>query len=183
MRTTSIGVNGSGQVVVTDAGGATTRIATSVVGEIHRLNEVYDADDGALPSLRYSYDSLDRAMEARDAVSLQQGLGVRERYRFRIAPGARGEREDPLGGRYAVLSNIFDASGGALFAGDRRIGPGHQHLLRRAWTGDALCLSRIGRGAAGAGRCHMAVFGDLMSHVTGMRPAFFRSMTDTTWPA
>ncbi len=78
---------------------------------MHRLNEVYDADDAAVPSLRYTYNALDQVTEARDAVSLQQGLGVRERYRFRIAPGARGEREDPLGGRYAVLSNIFDASG------------------------------------------------------------------------
>jgi len=100
-------------VSVTDAGSATTRFTTSVVDQQNLLNEVYDADDpSTVPSLRYAYDSLERVNEARDAVALQGPQNpARNPYLFRIAPGARGEREDPLGGRYTVSSNIFDSTG------------------------------------------------------------------------
>jgi RHS repeat-associated protein len=94
---------------ITDAESAETRFTTTIVEEQHLLTEVYDDDDTTTPSLRYTYDTLERVKEAQDAVALQ--VGGRDPYEFRMAPGARGEREDPLGGRYTVLSNIHDSNG------------------------------------------------------------------------
>lgn len=86
---------------VTDPSGAQTRFTTSVANQQHRLEEVFDADDTSIPSLRYTYDTLNRVKEARDAVALQ--AGPRNAYQFFIADGVRGERIDPAGGRYTVL--------------------------------------------------------------------------------
>jgi RHS repeat-associated protein len=111
LRTVAITSTGGLETIsaITDAGGAQTRFSASVVAGEPRLTEVYDANDTTTPSLRYTYDTLGRVKEAQDAVALQ--VGGRDPYEFRIAPGARGEREDPLGNRYAVLFNVHDASG------------------------------------------------------------------------
>lgn len=94
-----------GLTCVYDAAGAQTRFTTATVAGEKRLTEVFDANDTTIPSLRYTYDSLGRAKEARDAVALQ---GTRNPYHFRIAMEARGEREDPAGGRYTVLYDAED---------------------------------------------------------------------------
>lgn len=86
---------------VTEATGAQTRFTTSVAAQQHRLEEVFDADDTATPSLRYLYDSAQRVKEARDAVALQ--AGPRNPHVFYLADGVRGERIDPAGGHYQVL--------------------------------------------------------------------------------
>ena len=94
---------------ITDAAGAQTRFTLASIAGERRLTDVFDANDSpTVPSLRYTYDTLGRVSEARDAVALQ---ATRNPYLFRIAPNARGEREDPAGGRYAVLYNIFDSNG------------------------------------------------------------------------
>lgn len=94
---------------VTDAAGAETRFETAEAGGQHILEDVFDANDTTVPSLRYTYDSLQRVKEARDAVALQ---GTRDPYLFRLAPGGSyGQREDPEGGRYTVMSGIFDGEG------------------------------------------------------------------------
>ncbi len=85
---------------VTDPANAVTRFETSVVDGRYRLDRVYDADDTTTASVYYIYDTLDRAKEAQDAVALQ--MGGRNPYKFFYGGGARGEREDPAGGRYAV---------------------------------------------------------------------------------
>ncbi|WP_271065634.1 RHS repeat-associated core domain-containing protein [Caulobacter sp. NIBR1757] len=61
--------------------------------------EVFGPSDQVVPSLRYTYDSTNRVMEARDATAIRQpGRGP---HQFFIADGYRGERQDPAGGRYA----------------------------------------------------------------------------------
>jgi RHS repeat-associated protein len=86
---------------ITDAAGAQTRFTTSLVGDHNVLTEVYQAYDTTTPSLRYTYDSLGRVMEAQDAVALQ--VGGRNPYNFYIAGHYRGERVDPAGGSYVAL--------------------------------------------------------------------------------
>jgi RHS repeat-associated protein len=89
---------------VTDPSNAQTRFTTDGSGGLHRLIDVYDADDSALvPSLRYSYDTLNRVKEARDAVALQ---GTRNPHQFFIGESVRAERLDPAGGRYTVLYDL-----------------------------------------------------------------------------
>ncbi len=113
-RATTIAATGGLETItsITDAAGAQTRFSTAVIAGETRLTEIYDANDATTPSLRYTYDTLGRVSEARDAVALQGPQSPpRNPYLFRIAPAARGEREDPLGGRFAVLSNIFNATG------------------------------------------------------------------------
>jgi RHS repeat-associated protein len=63
--------------------------------------EIFSPGDQSVPSLRYSFDSLSRVKEAKDAIAIREPL-VRGAHKFYIAPGYRSEREDPLGGRYAV---------------------------------------------------------------------------------
>jgi YD repeat-containing protein len=93
--------NNANLSAITDAAGAQTRFTTSLVGDHNILTEVYDADDTTTPSLRYTYDTLGRVMEARDAVALQ--VGGRNPYSFYIAGHYRGERVDPAGGSYSAL--------------------------------------------------------------------------------
>lgn len=94
----SVTINGN---TISDPAGNVTRFTASLVAETHRLEEIFDADDTTIPSLRYTYDSLHRVKEARDAEALQ--AGPRGPYQFLIAGAGRGERLDPAGGRYMVL--------------------------------------------------------------------------------
>lgn len=86
---------------VADPAKAVTRFTTTIIDQQHRLVDVFDADDTTVPSLRYTYDTLGRVKEARDAIALQDG--GRNPYQFLIADGVRGERIDPAGGRYTVF--------------------------------------------------------------------------------
>ena len=107
-RTVTIVRDGAGKITaMTDAAGAQTRFSTTVSDQQNLLSEIFDANDTTIPSLRYTYDALERVMEARDAEALQDPATPRNPYIFRLA-GVRGEREDPLGGRYGVL---YDARG------------------------------------------------------------------------
>lgn len=86
---------------VTDPAKAVTRFSTTIIDQQYRLVDVFDADDSTVPSLRYTYDTLGRVKEARDAIALQEG--GRNAHQFLIADGVRGERIDPAGGRYTVF--------------------------------------------------------------------------------
>lgn len=103
------GASGGFNYSHTDPSGAVTRFKELGIytnNEKHLLFEVYDADDSlTAPSLRYSYDSLQRAKEVLDAGALQ-GYDARGPYQFFIGDGVRAERRDPLGGRYTVFYNL-----------------------------------------------------------------------------
>ncbi|MFO3796980.1 MAG: RHS repeat domain-containing protein, partial [Anaerolineales bacterium] len=66
-----------------------------------RLEAVFAPASQTAPILEYTYDSLGRVKEARDAIAVATPAS-RNPHRFFIAEGFRVEREDPLGGRYAV---------------------------------------------------------------------------------
>ena len=66
-----------------------------------RLDAVYSPRSATLPAIQYTYDSVNRVKEARDGIALASPSS-RGPHSFYIADGVRGEREDPLGGRYAV---------------------------------------------------------------------------------
>jgi RHS repeat-associated protein len=90
----------------TDPTGAATRTKALIVNNKNLLSEVFDADDGAtVPSIRYTYDSLQRVKEVRDAGGLQ-GYDGRGPYEFFLGDGVRAERKDPAGGRFTVLYNL-----------------------------------------------------------------------------
>jgi RHS repeat-associated protein len=57
--------------------------------------------EATVPAVQYAYDTTGHIMEARDAVALLTPA-VRGPHQFFLAPGYRSERQDPLGGRYAV---------------------------------------------------------------------------------
>jgi len=84
------------------------RSATQRPVPYQQLWRVFTAEQPTLPNLEYTYDTLGRVMEARDAVALQ--VGGRDPYQFLIADGTRGERIDPLGQSYAV---DYDVRGNA----------------------------------------------------------------------
>jgi RHS repeat-associated protein len=84
-----------------DPSGAVTQFSASIVGGQHVLGQVFAANNASVPALQYTYDSLRRVKEARDAVTLQ--VGGRNPYEFFLADGLRGERLDPAGGRYTVF--------------------------------------------------------------------------------
>lgn len=65
-----------------------------------RLSEVYSPGNADDPILRYTYNGVGQVKEARDAIAVM--TGDRGAHQFFIAEGYRGERVDPLGGRYAV---------------------------------------------------------------------------------
>lgn len=92
-----------------DPSGATTKFAETSSGYRHRLEEIFTADDAANAAIDYAYDSLKRAKDARDAVAIREG--GRSPHQYLLAEGLRGERIDPVGGRYAVY---FDERGRPL---------------------------------------------------------------------
>jgi RHS repeat-associated protein len=71
-----------------------------------RLAEVYSPQSATAPAIQYEYDALNRIKTAKDAIAIASP-SVRGSHQFFIAEGFRGQREDPLGGRYTVetLSN------------------------------------------------------------------------------
>jgi len=69
-----------------------------------RLCEVFEPANTATASLQYTYDSIGNIKEVRDAVAVATPA-IRGPYKFYIADGTRGEREDPvtpISGRYIV---------------------------------------------------------------------------------
>ncbi|MDO8297684.1 MAG: RHS repeat-associated core domain-containing protein [Caulobacter sp.] len=106
--------NGLGELTFThtDPMGAQTKFTTALVGDPvqelpgadWRLTQVFTAENLTTPAVEYTYDSLGRVKEVRDADALQ--LGNRAPYQFLIASGVRGERIDPAGGRYSVLYDL-----------------------------------------------------------------------------
>lgn len=95
----------------TDAAGGQTKFTGALVGTPAsatgarwRLTQAFTAENLTTPAVEYTYDSLGRVKEVRDANALQ--LGNRGPYQFLIASGVRGERIDPAGGRYSVLYDV-----------------------------------------------------------------------------
>lgn len=87
----------------TDALQQTHRFTVSTAGSgwqnRFRLTEVYTPLRPTTPSLTYTYDSLGRVKEARDALAV---AGQRPAHQFFIAEAFRGRRQDPVGGKYTV---------------------------------------------------------------------------------
>lgn len=73
------------------------------------LEKTFSPGSSTIPSVQYAYDTVGRIKEARDAIAVANP-SERGAHLFQIADGYRGEREDPLGGRYAVET----LSGGRL---------------------------------------------------------------------
>lgn len=88
-----------------DPAGTTTTINFSLTGFRYLLTNVFTADNTASPALAYTYDSLNRAETAKDAVALR--TGTRGPYQFFIGEGARADRIDPAGGNYTVVYDIY----------------------------------------------------------------------------
>lgn len=66
-----------------------------------QLEAIYAPSSAATPQVKYVYDSAGRVKEARDAIAIATPA-ARGAHQFFVAEGYRGERQDPLGGRYAV---------------------------------------------------------------------------------
>jgi RHS repeat-associated protein len=95
---------------VTDAGGAATKVKTTaahVRSKLERradhceVTETYSPNDQDVPALAYTYDAIGNVKEVKDALAIREPL-TRGAHQFFVAEGYRGERQDPLGGRYAV---------------------------------------------------------------------------------
>lgn len=73
------------------------------------LCEVITPANSTAASLKYTFDTVGNIKEVRDAISIAQGDAVRGPYKFYIADGTRGEREDPMtpAGRYTVYYDEF----------------------------------------------------------------------------
>jgi RHS repeat-associated protein len=110
-RSVGISINPNGVVfgpitdTTADPDGYTTTINREIVGYRNRLDNVLTADNATVPSLKYTYDSLNRVNAAYDAVALRQA--TRGPYYFYLGEGARGERMDPAGGQYTVIYDIY----------------------------------------------------------------------------
>lgn len=89
----------------TDPVGNVINFATRTEGPARFQRYVFDraylARDPSKPSIEYTYDVFGRVTEARDAIAVASP-STRGSHKFFIAEGFRGQREDPLGGRYTV---------------------------------------------------------------------------------
>jgi len=89
----------------TDATGAVFNFATHREGPNYYRRFVFDraylARDPSKASIEYTYDVFGRVTEAKDAEAVANP-SARGSHKFFIAEGFRGQREDPLGGRYTV---------------------------------------------------------------------------------
>ncbi|MBX9802004.1 MAG: hypothetical protein K2Y04_04475 [Caulobacteraceae bacterium] len=79
----------------------TTRIDGPTLYRRYLFDRAYLARDPSKPSIEYTYDVFGRVTEARDAIAVASPA-TRGSHKFFIAEGFRGQREDPLGGRYTV---------------------------------------------------------------------------------
>lgn len=93
---------GGGVFTVTDAANQTYRYkAVMAAGDHCLIEEIYSPRSATTPVKTYTYDAFDRVREVRDAVAVASP-SERGSYKIFAIPGFRGERENPLGGRYAV---------------------------------------------------------------------------------
>lgn len=99
------GVTPEQAVSHTDSVGNVINFATHIEGLARFQRTVFDraylARDPSKPSIEYTYDVFGRVTEARDAIAVASPT-TRGSHKFFIAEGFRGQREDPLGGRYTV---------------------------------------------------------------------------------
>ena len=75
-------------------------ISSRPVGTL-QLSATYTPSSAAAATVAYVYDTVGRVKEGRDAIATAFPAS-RGAHQFFIAEGYRGERQDPLGGRYAV---------------------------------------------------------------------------------
>ena len=99
------GVTPGQAVSHTDPAGNVINFATRAEGLVRHQRYLFDraylARDPSKPAIEYTYDVFGRVMEARDAIAVATPT-TRGSHKFFIAEGFRGQREDPLGGRYTV---------------------------------------------------------------------------------
>ncbi|TPW00917.1 MAG: hypothetical protein FD125_2874, partial [bacterium] len=79
----------------------TTRIDGPTLYRRYLFDRAYLARDPSKPSIEYTYDVFGRVTEARDAIAVATPA-ARGSHKFFVAEGFRGQREDPVGGRYTV---------------------------------------------------------------------------------
>lgn len=92
---------------------AVARSATQRPLPFPHLWRVYDPSSSTNAAIEYTYDSVGNIKEVRDAVAIATPAN-RGPYKFYIADGTRGEREDPMtptAGKYAVY---YDDKGRAV---------------------------------------------------------------------
>ena len=93
------------QLQHTNAAGNITRFTTAHHGtglyRRHLLTDVFEPRSATQAALRYTYDSLGRVMEARDAIAIATPAS-RNPHQFFIADGYRASRLNPLNQRYTV---------------------------------------------------------------------------------
>lgn len=101
------GTPGQTTTTHTDPSGAVFTFNQTIVNNRNVLNRAYvpDPSNAQLPTIEYTYDSVQRVKEIRDGVALQQG--ARGPYQFWIGNGARGARIDPAGGQYSVFYDLY----------------------------------------------------------------------------
>lgn len=85
----------------TDPAGAVINFDTRRLGNDYVFDRAYLARNATRPAISYTYDVFGRVTEARDAEAMANPA-ARGAHTFFVAPGFRGQREDPLGGRYTV---------------------------------------------------------------------------------
>lgn len=68
-----------------------------------RVAATFQPGDLVTPAVRYTYGATNQIIQAEDAIAIRTPA-ERQPHRFFLAEGYRGERADPLNGRYAVES-------------------------------------------------------------------------------
>lgn len=68
-----------------------------------RVAATFQPGDLVTPAVRYTYGATNQIVQAEDAIAIRTPA-ERQPHRFFLAEGYRGERADPLNGRYAVES-------------------------------------------------------------------------------
>jgi RHS repeat-associated protein len=108
LSTAPLGANEPLPPTMTDPAGAVTQFTyydeqattpTTRPVPYQQLNRILTADNPSQANTQYLYDGLGHIYQVRDADAIQADRGP---YKFFLADGTRGERQDPLGQSYAV---------------------------------------------------------------------------------
>ncbi len=111
---------------------AVARSATRRPVPFPHLCEIFAPGNSTTAALQYTFDTVGNIKEVRDAISIAQGDAVRGPYKFYIADGTRGEREDPMtpAGRYTVYYDAFGRAVKHIDEAGRTVSSSHDGLDR-----------------------------------------------------
>ena len=114
-RAITFGVSGAGDGAMTDPtgamssfhlGGIQSTSATTRPVPFQQLIDIFTADNPTHANMHYDYDPLGQILDVQDAYAVLHP-GTRGPYTFFFGDGTRGERDDPLGGAYAVNYDTY----------------------------------------------------------------------------